>query len=133
MTSCVPLHDAVTRRRSVSVAVGPVIVGGSAPIVVQSMTNTDTADVAGTAKQVAELARASSELVRITVDKPAAAAAVPRIRERPDMIGCAVPFIGGFPYNGPQLPERQPAWSAACATNRPQPRHRRRHPLYASS
>ena len=101
--------------------VGSVTVGGLAPIVVQSMTNTDTADVAGTVKQIAELARAGSELVRITVDKPEAAAAVPRIRERLDMIGCSVPLIGDFHYNGHQLLAREPACAEALAKYRINP------------
>jgi (E)-4-hydroxy-3-methylbut-2-enyl-diphosphate synthase len=101
--------------------IGPVVVGGAAPIVVQSMTNTDTADVAGTAKQVAELARAGSELVRITVDKPEAAAAVPHIRERLDMMGVGVPLIGDFHYNGHQLLEREPACAEALAKYRINP------------
>ena len=107
MTSSVSTHAAAARRPSVPVAVGPVTVGGGAPVVVQSMTNTDTADVAGTAKQVAELARAGSELVRITVNTPEAAAAVPRIRERLDMMGVDVPLIGDFHYNGHQLLDRR--------------------------
>ena len=121
MTSSAPLHDVVARRPNIAVVVGTVTVGGAAPIVVQSMTNTDTADIAGTAKQVAELARAGSELVRITVDKPEAAAAVPRIRERLDMIGCAVPLIGDFHYNGHQLLEREPACAEALAKYRINP------------
>src|SRR6476646_11122282 len=98
-----------TRRHSVGVRIGNVQVGGDAPIVVQSMTNTDTADVVGTAKQVAELARAGSELVRVTVNTPEAAAAVPKIRERLDMIGASVPLIGDFHYNGHQLLASAPA------------------------
>ncbi|MEP7097156.1 MAG: flavodoxin-dependent (E)-4-hydroxy-3-methylbut-2-enyl-diphosphate synthase [Dokdonella sp.] len=121
MTSSAPVSDVVVRRPSVAVAIGPVTLGGCAPIVVQSMTNTDTADVMGTAKQVAELARAGSELVRITVDKPEAAAAVPRIRERLDMIGCGVPLIGDFHYNGHQLLEREPACAQALAKYRINP------------
>lgn len=121
MTSSAPLHDVFARRPNIAVAVGAVTVGGAAPIVVQSMTNTDTADIAGTAKQIAELARAGSELVRITVDKPAAAAAVPRIRERLDMMGCAVPLIGDFHYNGHQLLEREPACAEALAKYRINP------------
>ncbi|HET7670893.1 MAG TPA: flavodoxin-dependent (E)-4-hydroxy-3-methylbut-2-enyl-diphosphate synthase, partial [Burkholderiales bacterium] len=74
----------MNRRRSTQVRVGNVLIGGGAPVVVQSMTNTDTADVAATVRQVAELAQAGSELVRITVNTPEAAAAVPRIRERLD-------------------------------------------------
>jgi (E)-4-hydroxy-3-methylbut-2-enyl-diphosphate synthase len=125
MMSSAPLHDAAARRPSIAVAVGAVIVGGRAPdhapIVVQSMTNTDTADVAGTARQVAELARAGSELVRITVDRPEAAAAVPHIRERLDMMGVDVPLIGDFHYNGHQLLEREPACAQALAKYRINP------------
>ena len=110
-----------TRRPSVAVRIGNVTVGGDAPIVVQSMTNTDTADVEGTAKQVAELARAGSELVRITVNTPEAAAAVPRIRERLDMMGSGVPLIGDFHYNGHQLLEREPACAEALAKYRINP------------
>jgi (E)-4-hydroxy-3-methylbut-2-enyl-diphosphate synthase len=109
------------RRSSVAVRIGHVTVGGDAPIVVQSMTNTDTADVEGTAKQVAELARAGSELVRITVNTPEAAAAVPRIRERLDMMGSGVPLIGDFHYNGHQLLEREPACAEALAKYRINP------------
>jgi (E)-4-hydroxy-3-methylbut-2-enyl-diphosphate synthase len=103
------------------VRIGNVTVGGASPIVVQSMTNTDTADVAGTAKQVAELARAGSELVRVTVNTPEAAAAVPRIRERLDMMGVGVPLIGDFHYNGHQLLEREPSCAEALAKYRINP------------
>jgi len=109
------------RRLSVGVAIGNVHVGGSAPVVVQSMTNTDTADVASTAKQVAELARAGSELVRITVNTPEAAAAVPKIRERLDMQGVGVPLIGDFHYNGHQLLAGEPACAEALAKYRINP------------
>ena len=109
------------RRRSVGVQVGGVRVGGDAPIVVQSMTNTDTADIVATAKQVAELARAGSELVRITVNTPEAAAAVPRIRERLDMMGVGVPLIGDFHYNGHQLLAAEPACAQALAKYRINP------------
>ena len=85
------------------------------------MTNTDTADATATAKQVAELARAGSELVRITVDRPEAAAAVPRIRERLDMMGVEVPLIGDFHYNGHQLLEHEPACAEALAKYRINP------------
>ena len=115
------LPAAHPRRASVAVRVGNVTVGGGMPIVVQSMTNTDTADVEGTARQVAELARAGSELVRITVNTPAAAAAVPRIRERLDMMGCGVPLIGDFHYNGHQLLEHEPACAEALAKYRINP------------
>ena len=92
-----------SRRASVGVRIGPVQVGGDAPIVVQSMTDTDTADVAGTVAQVESLARAGSELVRITVNTMEAARAVPAIRERLDANGCRVPLIGDFHYNGHRL------------------------------
>jgi len=109
------------RRSSVGVSVGRVQVGAGAPVVVQSMTNTDTADVAATAKQVAELARAGSELVRITVNTAQAAAAVPRIRERLDMMGVEVPLIGDFHYNGHQLLQEEPAAAEALAKYRINP------------
>jgi len=109
------------RRRSVGVRIGNVLVGAGAPVVVQSMTNTDTADVAATARQVAELARAGSELVRITVNTPEAAAAVPRIRERLDMSGVSVPLIGDFHYNGHQLLTAEPACAQALAKYRINP------------
>src|SRR5215813_1883064 len=111
----------IPRRPSVGVRIGNTLVGGDAPIVVQSMTNTDTADVESTARQVAELARAGSELVRITVNTPEAAAAVPRIRERLDMMGVGVPLIGDFHYNGHQLLEREPACAEALAKYRINP------------
>ena len=91
------------RRAAVAVDVGGVMVGGGHPIVVQSMTNTDTADVESTARQVAALARAGSELVRITVDREEAAAAVPRIKERLAQMNVAVPIVGDFHYNGHTL------------------------------
>ena len=101
--------------------IGRVQVGGGAPVVVQSMTNTDTADVAATARQVAELAHAGSELVRITVNTPEAAAAVPRIREKLDMMGVAAPLIGDFHYNGHQLLQHEPAAAEALAKYRINP------------
>jgi (E)-4-hydroxy-3-methylbut-2-enyl-diphosphate synthase len=91
------------RRASVPVNVGGVIIGGAAPIVVQSMTNTDTADVEATARQTADLARAGSEIVRVTVDRDEAAKAVPRIRDRLGQMGVAVPLVGDFHYNGHTL------------------------------
>ncbi|HEY4145462.1 flavodoxin-dependent (E)-4-hydroxy-3-methylbut-2-enyl-diphosphate synthase [Pinirhizobacter sp.] len=109
------------RRPSIGVRVGNVLVGGGAPVVVQSMTNTDTEDPASTAKQIAELARAGSELVRITVNTPAAAAAVPRIVERLDMMGVQVPMIGDFHYNGHQLLQGEPACAQALAKYRINP------------
>ena len=111
----------LSRRASVAVAIGGVSVGGGAPVVVQSMTNTDTADVAGTARQVADLARAGSELVRITVNTPQAAAAVPRIRERLDMMGVTVPLVGDFHYNGHQLLAAEPGCAEALAKYRINP------------
>jgi (E)-4-hydroxy-3-methylbut-2-enyl-diphosphate synthase len=101
------------RRKSVAVDVGGVMVGGDAPIVVQSMTNTDTADVAGTTAQVAALARAGSEIVRITVDRDEAAAAVPHIKERLDRMGVGVPIIGDFHYIGHKLLADHPACARA--------------------
>src|SRR5437868_4144190 len=101
------------RRRSVAVEVGRVAVGGGAPIVVQSMTNTDTADVEATAQQIAALARAGSEIVRITVDRDAAAAAVPRIKERVGTLGVEVPIVGDFHYIGHKLLADHPACAEA--------------------
>jgi (E)-4-hydroxy-3-methylbut-2-enyl-diphosphate synthase len=101
------------RRTAVSVRVGGVTVGGGAPIVVQSMTNTDTADAEGTARQVAALARAGSELVRITVDRDEAAAAVPHIKERLLKMGLDVPIIGDFHYIGHKLLADHPACAEA--------------------
>src|SRR3954466_8689979 len=91
------------RHKTVSVHVGNVTVGGGAPVVVQSMTNTDTADVNATVGQVAALARAGSEIVRITVDRDEAAAAVPKIKERLLQQGCEVPIVGDFHYIGHKL------------------------------
>ncbi|PZQ12082.1 MAG: 4-hydroxy-3-methylbut-2-en-1-yl diphosphate synthase [Rhodanobacter denitrificans] len=116
-----PASGPAGRRPSVAVRVGPVQVGGDAPVVVQSMTNTDTADIVGTARQIAELARAGSELVRLTVNTLEAAAAVPRIRDRLAMMGCSVPLIGDFHYNGHQLLEREPACAEALAKYRINP------------
>src|SRR6201997_4233188 len=101
------------RRRSVPVKVGHVEVGGSAPVVVQSMTNTDTADAAATARQVADLARAGSEIVRITVDRDEAAAAVPHIKERLLKMGVDVPLVGDFHYIGHKLLAAHPACAEA--------------------
>jgi len=109
------------RRISTQVRVGGVAIGGGAPIVVQSMTNTDTADVAATARQVEELARAGSELVRITVNTPEAAAAVAPIRERLDRAGCAVPLVGDFHFNGHKLLTRYPECALALAKYRINP------------
>jgi (E)-4-hydroxy-3-methylbut-2-enyl-diphosphate synthase len=109
------------RHRTAQVMVGNVKVGGGAPIVVQSMTNTDTADIAATVKQVAALARAGSELVRITVDRDEAAAAVPHIRDGLDKLGVDVPLIGDFHYIGHKLLAEHPACAAALAKYRINP------------
>ena len=101
------------RHATLAVNVGGVIVGGGAPIVVQSMTNTDTADAEGTAQQIAALARAGSEIVRITVDRDEAAKAVPAIRERLLRIGVRVPIVGDFHYNGHTLLTDYPACAEA--------------------
>jgi (E)-4-hydroxy-3-methylbut-2-enyl-diphosphate synthase len=121
MTSVNIPTSAAPRRRSIAVDIGGVRVGGDAPIVVQSMTNTDTADIVGTAKQTAELARAGSELVRVTVNTIEAAKAVPHIRERLDMMGVNVPLIGDFHYNGHQLLTAEPACAEALAKYRINP------------
>jgi (E)-4-hydroxy-3-methylbut-2-enyl-diphosphate synthase len=102
-----------SRRKSVAVAVGGISIGGDAPIVVQSMTNTDTADIENTARQSAELARAGSELVRITVDRAEAAKAVPHIRDRLRQMGLTVPLVGDFHYNGHTLLREHPACAEA--------------------
>ncbi|WP_295726584.1 flavodoxin-dependent (E)-4-hydroxy-3-methylbut-2-enyl-diphosphate synthase [uncultured Bartonella sp.] len=109
------------RRKSVAVNVGGVMVGGDNPIVVQSMTNTDTADVDATVAQVAALAKAGSELVRITVDRDESAAAVPRIRERLDNLGLTVPLIGDFHYIGHKLLAEFPDCAKALAKYRINP------------
>lgn len=111
----------VQRRPSVPVHVGQVTVGGESPVVVQSMTNTDTADAVGTAIQVAQLAKAGSELVRITVNSEEAAAAVPEIRARLDDMGVGVPLIGDFHFNGHRLLTRHPACAEALAKFRLNP------------
>jgi len=116
-----PAFGAAPRRGTRQVHIGGVAVGGNAPIVVQSMTNTDTADIAGTAKQIGELWRAGSELVRVTVNNPESAAAVPRIVERLAMQGIEVPIIGDFHYNGHQLLAGEPACAEALAKYRINP------------
>ncbi len=98
----------IVRRKSVTCTIGKVRVGSDAPVVVQSMTNTDTADVASTVEQVASLARAGSELVRVTVNNEDAAAAVPHIVEQLDKRGIDVPIIGDFHYNGHILLKKYP-------------------------
>ena len=125
----------IERRSSVEVIIGPVRVGGGAPIVVQSMTNTDTADISGTVKQVQSLARAGSELVRLTVNSAEAAAAVAPIRERLDALGVRVPLIGDFHFNGHKLLREHPACAAALAKYRINPgnvgRGSKRDPQFA--
>src|SRR5688572_32547058 len=103
------------RRNSLPVKVGRVTVGGTAPIVVQSMTNTDTADIEGTAQQIKALARAGSELVRITVNEAGAAAAVAKIRDRLAQMGVSVPLIGDFHFNGHKLLREYPDCAEALA------------------
>jgi (E)-4-hydroxy-3-methylbut-2-enyl-diphosphate synthase len=122
MSSCLPPPAApAARRRSLASSIGRIAIGGDAPIVVQSMTNTDTADVAATTRQVAELWRAGSELVRITVNNPESAAAVPRIRDKLALMGVEVPLIGDFHYNGHQLLTTEPACAEALAKYRINP------------
>ncbi len=127
------MHDAVTRptppadatawprRITHAVDIGGVKVGGGHPVVVQSMTNTDTADIAASVRQVAELWRAGSEMVRLTVNNPESAAAIPRIREKLEMMGVSVPLIGDFHYNGHQLLAGEPACAEALAKYRINP------------
>ncbi|MFZ2162117.1 MAG: flavodoxin-dependent (E)-4-hydroxy-3-methylbut-2-enyl-diphosphate synthase [Sideroxyarcus sp.] len=114
-------HFPVLRQRTQCVHVGGIAIGGNAPVVVQSMTNTDTADAEGTARQVYELARAGSELVRITVNTSEAAEQVPRIRKMLDDMGCAVPLIGDFHYNGHRLLTEYPECAQALAKYRINP------------
>ncbi len=122
------------RRHSVPVTIGGVTVGGDRPVVVQSMTNTDTADEIRTAIQVAELAQAGSELVRITVNNEEAARAVPAIRQRLDDMGVSVPLVGDFHFNDHKLLSRYPACAEALAKLRINPgnvgKGRRRDPQF---
>ena len=111
----------LARRQSVGVNVGGVTVGGGAPVVVQSMTNTDTADIDATVKQVMQLARAGSEIVRITVDRDESAAAVPIIRDRLAFMGYDVPLVGDFHYIGHKLLTDHPACAEALAKYRINP------------
>ena len=111
----------IERRKSVTCSIGSVRVGSDAPVVVQSMTNTDTADVASTVDQVLSLARAGSELVRVTVNNEEAAASVPRIVEQLDRGGVKVPIIGDFHYNGHILLKKYPACAQALAKYRINP------------
>src|SRR5262245_18370089 len=110
MIVCMP--QAIKLHRSTGVQVGRVQIGGGAPVAVQSMTMTETADAAGTARQCVELAEAGSDLVRVTVNTPEAAQAVPEIKRRMLDAGCAAPLIGDFHYNGHLLLTRFPD----CAT-----------------
>jgi len=120
-SSLLQIQHSDRRRESVPVRVGEVTVGGRAPVVVQSMTNTDTADVVATARQVGELAAVGSELVRITVNNDAAAAAVPAIREWLDQQGVRVPLIGDFHFNGHKLLSAHPDCARALAKYRINP------------
>ncbi|HVC00774.1 MAG TPA: flavodoxin-dependent (E)-4-hydroxy-3-methylbut-2-enyl-diphosphate synthase [Steroidobacteraceae bacterium] len=125
----------ISRRTTRAVQIGSVTVGGGAPIVVQSMTNTDTADIEATVAQVASLARAGSELVRITVNNEAAAAAVPRIRERLDANGVRTPLVGDFHFNGHKLLKAHPDCAQSLAKLRINPgnvgRGSKRDPQFA--
>ncbi|MDA0664647.1 MAG: flavodoxin-dependent (E)-4-hydroxy-3-methylbut-2-enyl-diphosphate synthase [Proteobacteria bacterium] len=115
------MSNMIQRRKTVSVMVGDVAIGGGAPIVVQSMTNTDTADVDATVAQTAALARAGSELVRVTVDRPEAARAIPYIRDGLDRLGVNVPLVGDFHYIGHKLLQDNPACAEALAKYRINP------------
>ncbi|MFM1815200.1 MAG: flavodoxin-dependent (E)-4-hydroxy-3-methylbut-2-enyl-diphosphate synthase, partial [Pseudomonadota bacterium] len=114
-------HCPIKRHETVPVRIGSVTMGGNFPIVVQSMTNTDTADVDATVIQTAALAREGSEIVRITVDRDAAAKAVPHIRDRLAGMGCDVPLVGDFHYNGHKLLADNPACAEALAKYRINP------------
>jgi (E)-4-hydroxy-3-methylbut-2-enyl-diphosphate synthase len=111
---------AFARKPTVGVKVGSLTIGGGAPIVVQAMTNTDTADAAATAQQILELWQAGAELVRITVNNDQAAKAVPEIRARLHDAGCTVPLVGDFHFNGHLLLTRSPqcaeVWTSTAST-----------------
>lgn len=113
--------DTLSRRPSRQVNVAQFLIGGNSPVLVQSMTNTDTADAAATAAQVAQLWNAGSELVRITVNSPEAAAQVPRIRDRLDAMGCQAPLVGDFHFNGHKLLSDYPDCAQALAKYRINP------------
>ena len=136
MTQSTQSFGPQARRRMLGVRVGPTLVGAGAPVVVQSMTNTDTADIDATTKQVAQLWRAGSELVRITVNTDEAAAAVPKIREKLDRISRGAPLIGDFHYNGHLLLTRYPDCAQALAKYRINPGNvgfgQKRDPQFAS-
>ncbi len=123
------------RRHSIPVRIGSVTVGGPAPVVVQSMTNTDTADIESTVAQVKALARSGSELVRVTVNTDEAAAAVPHIRDRLAQLGVHVPIVGDFHFNGHKLLKAHPACAEALAKYRINPgnvgRGSKRDPQFA--
>jgi (E)-4-hydroxy-3-methylbut-2-enyl-diphosphate synthase len=125
----------IARRKSRSVKVGSVTIGGTAPVVVQSMTNTDTADIEGSVAQIASLARAGSEIVRVTVNNDESAAAVPYIRERLEARGIRVPLVGDFHFNGHKLLRAHPACAEALAKLRINPgnvgRGSKRDPQFA--
>jgi (E)-4-hydroxy-3-methylbut-2-enyl-diphosphate synthase len=125
----------LARRHSIPVRIGSVTVGGSAPIVVQSMTNTDTADIDSTVQQIRSLARAGSELVRVTVNTDEAAAAVPHVRDRLASAGIHVPIVGDFHFNGHRLLKAHPACAEALAKYRINPgnvgRGSKRDPQFA--
>ncbi|MES2564636.1 MAG: flavodoxin-dependent (E)-4-hydroxy-3-methylbut-2-enyl-diphosphate synthase [Pseudomonadota bacterium] len=119
--SCLPRYGPALRRASTATRIGHVPLGSAAPIVVQSMTNTDTADIEGTVTQTAALARAGSEIVRVTVNTAEAAAAVPHIRDRLDRMGVNVPLVGDFHFNGHRLLTQHPACAQALAKLRINP------------
>jgi (E)-4-hydroxy-3-methylbut-2-enyl-diphosphate synthase len=121
MMKCLPEYGPAQRRASIAVRVANVEIGGNAPIVVQSMTNTDTADIEATVQQVAALARAGSEIVRITVNTAEAAAAVPHIRDALERMGMDVPLAGDFHFNGHRLLTQHPACAEALAKLRINP------------
>jgi len=115
------MKTTIQRHKTQCVRIGHVLVGGDAPVVVQSMTNTDTADIAGTVAQIIDLARAGSELVRITVNNEESAAAVAQIRHQLDAQGCDVPLVGDFHFNGHRLLEDYPECAQALAKYRINP------------
>jgi (E)-4-hydroxy-3-methylbut-2-enyl-diphosphate synthase len=125
----------IARRKSRSVRLGSVTIGGSSPVVVQSMTNTDTADIDGSVAQIASLARAGSEIVRVTVNNDESAAAVPHIRDRLEARGIRVPLVGDFHFNGHKLLKAHPACAEALAKLRINPgnvgRGSKRDPQFA--
>ncbi|MFW6379929.1 MAG: flavodoxin-dependent (E)-4-hydroxy-3-methylbut-2-enyl-diphosphate synthase [Halorhodospira sp.] len=130
-----PAAEPAPRRQSHTVRIGDLRIGGGTPVVVQSMTDTDTADEVATAIQAADLARAGSELVRVTINNEEAAAAVPRIRERLEQMGIQVPLVGDFHFNGHKLLRRHPACAEAIAKMRINPgnvgKGSRRDPQFA--